>query len=121
MGFIWAKNDIASMSATLYETNITLNRAGCEPFNDVRYVLVGVDEEKREIGIHPVTKDEIELNLYPSNHLHKISIGKSYGRISNKRFMQEIQNLFHLDFNKDKGAKYDAYYDEEESVLRIHV
>lgn len=119
MNFVWAKNDVANTSVTLYETNITLNKAACRPFEDVRFVLLGYDNDTRQLAIKPVSKEDIELNLYPRANLHKISLGKSYGRISNKNFMREIATRFNLDYNKDKGIKLDAEYDEDNQAMIV--
>lgn len=121
MNFVWAKNDVANTSVTLYETNITLNKAACEPFEDVRYVLLGCDKNVRQIAIKPISKEEVELNLYPRANLHKISLGKSYGRISNKNFMNEIRELFDLDYHADKGIKLDALYDGDNQIMIVQL
>ena len=39
MNFEWSTNDIAKKTLTIYETNITLNKAACHHFEDVNYVL----------------------------------------------------------------------------------
>ena len=60
MNFEWSTNDIATMTVTIYETNLTLNKAACVHFEDVNYVLLGIDREARQIRIKPVTKQEID-------------------------------------------------------------
>lgn len=121
MNFVWAKNDVASISVTLYETNITLNKAACQPFEDIRYVLLGYDENARQIAIKPITKEDVDLNIYPKGNLHKISMGKSYGRISNKNFMLDIAQRFHLDYHGEKGLKLDAKYDENNHIMIVQL
>ena len=119
MSFVWAKSEVANMSATLYETNITLNRAACIPFKDNRYVLLGYDVELKQIAIKPVSKEDYDLNIYPKSQLHKFSLGKSYGRISNKTFMKMISELFQLDY--ENGIKFDAYFDESSNMMIIEL
>ena len=119
MSFVWAKNDVASMSVTLYDTNITLNKAACSPFEEYRFVLLGYDESTKQLAIKPVSKEEFDLNIYPRNQIHKISLGKSYGRISNKHFMKMIADLYHLDYQN--GIKYDAFYDEDEQLMLVQL
>ena len=34
MNFEWSTNDIATMTVTIYETNLTLNKAACVHFED---------------------------------------------------------------------------------------
>lgn len=121
MNFVWAKNDVATTSVTLYETNITLNKAACEPFEDVRYVMLGYDIDSKQIAIKPISKEELDLDLYPRANLHKISLGKSYGRISNKNFMKEISQRFNLDYQTTNGIKLDAFYDENNQIMLVQL
>lgn len=117
MNFEWSTNDIATMTLTIYETNLTLNKAACVHFEDVDYVLLGIDKNARQIGIKPITKQEIDDNIYPMSQLHRISLGKSYGRISNKSFVYDLSQVFGLDFNENQCYKYRVTYDLIHSIL----
>lgn len=121
MSFVWAKNDVANASVTLYETNITLNMAACAHFENVRYVMLGYDTQKKQLAIKPIPKEDIDLNLYPKSNLHKISLGKSYGRISNKNFMKEIGNQFNLNYQTDNGIKFDAQFDDDNQMMIVQL
>ncbi len=121
MNFKWIKNDIATPTVTIYESNLTLNKIACESFVDIRYVLLGIDEESKQIAIKPITKEEIDLGVYPSSQLHKISIGKSYGRISNKAFIRSIGELYNIDFATQNGVKYDATFNEQDKILVVQL
>ncbi len=121
MGFIWAKNEVITSSVTLYPTNITLNRAALSEFEEIRYVLLGYDVDLRQLAIKPVTKEEIDLELYPRNSLHKLSVGKSYGRISNKTFMSDLEKTFNLNYNDTKGIKLEAYFDSNQKLLLVNL
>lgn len=120
MNFEWSTNDIATMTVTIYETNLTLNKAACVHFEDVNYVLLGIDREARQIGIKPVTKQEID-NIYPKSQLHRISLGKSYGRISNKSFVLDLSEEFGLDFSKQQCYKLKATYDIVHTMMIIQL
>lgn len=117
MNFEWSTNDIATMTLSVYETNLTLNKAACAHFEDVNYVLLGIDKEARQIGIKPVTKQEIDDNVYPASQLHRISLGKSYGRISNKSFVYDLSQEFGLDFSQNQCYKYKVTYDVVHSIM----
>ena len=119
MSFVWSKSEVANMSATLYETNITLNRAACIPFKEYRYVLLGYDKDLKQIAIKPISKEDYDLNIYPRSQIHKFSLGKSYGRISNKTFMKLISDLFNL--NYQNGIKFDTYFDESLQMMIIEL
>jgi hypothetical protein len=111
MGLTWTTNDIATLTISLYETNITLNKAACKYFEDVNYVLLGYDDEKHMVAIKPISKDDIDNDIYPKNQLHRISLGKSYGRITNKSFIENISEMYHLDFKNNQCYKYKAKFD----------
>ena len=121
MNFEWSTNDIATMTVTIYETNLTLNKAACVHFEDVNDVLLGIDRTARQIGIKPVTKQEIDENIYPKSQLHRISLGKSYGRISNKSFVLDLSVEFDLDFSKQQCYKYKATYDIVHSIMIVQL
>ena len=111
MSFTWTTNEIASQTLTIYESNITLNKAACVHFEDVNYVLLGLDIDKKQLGIKPVTKEDINNNIYPKSQLHRISLGKSYGRISNKSFIESLAKEFNLNFEKEQSFKYKVSFD----------
>lgn len=117
MKFEWSTNDIATMTLTVYETNLTLNKAACVHFEDVNYVMLGIDKESKKIGIKPVSKQEIDDNVYPASQLHRISLGKSYGRISNKSFVYDLSQVFGLDFSENQCYKYKVTYDVVHSIM----
>lgn len=121
MNFEWSTNDLAIMTLTVYETNLTLNKAACYYFEDVNYVLLGIDKEKKQIGIKPISKQEIDDHIYPTNQLHRISLGKSYGRISNKSFVYDLCQNFGFNFQANPYYKYKASYDVIHGVMIIQL
>lgn len=121
MNFKWVKNEIATPTVTIYESNLTLNKIACENFAESRFILLGYDEEVNQIAIKPISKEDIDLGLYPPSQLHKISIGKSYGRISNKTFIKSIAEKYNLDFSAQNGVKYDATFDEKNQMLVVQL
>lgn len=117
MAFEWYINDTANDSITIYPSNITLNTSACNYFKEVKYVLLGLDSKTNQVGIKPITKEMQNLNLYPKEKLHKISIGKSYGRISDRNFINTLQTKYHLQFSNNQGIKYSAKYDQVNQIL----
>lgn len=114
--FQWIKGNAYTMIATLNDTAITLNNSAAAYFADIRWCLVGLDEENRLMAIKPVTKNEYDLHLYPMEDLHKISVGTGYARVSNKSLMSSISALIGLPLD---GIKYLASWDEKEKMLII--
>lgn len=121
MDFEWSTNDIAKKTVTIYNTNLTLNKAACRHFEDVNYVLLGLDQKNNLLGIKPVQKQEIDSQIYPEDQLHRISIGKSYGRISNKTFINELSQIYRLDLSDNKYYKYDARFDVIHQILLVNL
>ena len=119
MAFVWKTNESNTSIVTIYETNITLNKAACHHFENVNYVLLGVDEDAYSIGIKPVTKDAIDQSLYPPHQLYRLSVGKSYGRITNKPFISELKHMLSLDFHKQTCYKFMAHYDIVHDILIV--
>ncbi len=116
--FTWVKGNAYSLIATLYESNITLNQAAATYFKDVRWVMIGIDHEAKQIAIKPVTKREIDSKLVALEQLHKISVGKGYARISNKQIMEEISEMIAQPL---QAQKCDGTYDEQEGLVIIHL
>ena len=116
MAFVWSTNEISKKTVTIYSTNLTLNTAACKHFENVQYVLLGVDKENNLLGIKPV--DE---GIYPSDQLHRISIGKSYGRVSNKNFIENLAREYHLDLSDKQGLKYPANFDVVHQILTVNL
>ena len=99
MEFEWSTNDIAKKTVTIYSTNITLNKAACRHFEDVDYVLLGIDRKKNVLGIKP--------------------IGKSYARISNKSFISAIAEEYGFDLENNKCVKFKAKFDVIHQILLV--
>lgn len=114
--FEWIKGNAYSLNATLYSGNITLNASAAYYFKDIRWVMVGLDDKNKKIAIKPITKRELDLKLVPLQHLHKISIGKGYARISNKAVIQNVEAMLQL---KVDGLKFSAEFDDKENILII--
>lgn len=121
MNFEWSTNEVAKKTVTIYGTNLTLNKAACRHFENVQYVLLGLDRKNDIIGIKPIEKQHIDQNLYKEDQLHRISIGKSYGRISNKTFIDEICELYELDLTNNQGLKYNAKFDVVHQMLLVNL
>lgn len=116
--FTWVKGNAYTPVATMYANNITLNQAAAALFQDVRWVMVGLDHENKRIAIRPVTKQEIERKQVMLQQLHKVSVGKGYARISNKQVMAEIAAMLQQPLN---GEKFEAAYDEASNLLMIEL
>lgn len=111
---VWIKSNANQYILTLSQCNITLNAAAANLFQHVRWCMIGIDEEKMCLAIKPVTKEEIDKNLVDTSALHKVSIGKGYGRITSKACMEELSRLLNRDLD---ALKITAHYDENQQYL----
>lgn len=112
--FTWVKGNAGVLMLTLSSRSITMNAAAAAHFQDVRWVMIGIDADAKQLAIKPVTKQEIESRLVDLNALHKVSIGKGYGRISSKACMEALSELLKQDLD---ALKIEAVYDERENML----
>ena len=117
----WVKNEARNPCATLYTTNITLNRSAIEFLDDPWHVMLGVDKARKQVAIRPVTQQEVDEGLVSSDELYKISIGRSYGRIANRNFCNLLDELFGLGLSVESGRKYPLSYNAREGMLIIEL
>ncbi len=117
MSIKWLMVNEEQLTATFYETNITLNKVSSSYFEDAFKVLVGLDLNNKEVVIKNLNKAEAQRGNLDKNQLMDIRIRPSYGRISSKKIMSEIQKAFKLDFKNH--LKYKAKWDLNEKILKI--
>jgi hypothetical protein len=112
--FEWAKGNSFSPIITLYTNNITLNSHACMYFQQVRYCMIGINKEKRVIAIKPIPMETIDNSQISFTHLHRVSLGRGYARISNKAVLSEIAELLGRTL---EGIKCNAIFDTKEEML----
>jgi len=115
----WVKNETRSPSATIYLSNITLNRAAIEYLDNPWYVMLGVNRETKQIAIRLVSQHEVAEGMVAPDELYKISIARSYGRIANRSFCTMINDLFELNLSAEAGRKYPLLFDTRDQILVI--
>ena len=112
----WVTGNAHTQIVRLYPNNLTLNSSAAVHFNDFRYVTIGIDRTNLKVAIKPIPKRDVDLKLVPVEHLHKVSIGKGYGRISNKMVCDEIAELLNTTLD---GQKVLATYDKKSQMLIV--
>jgi len=115
----WVRNEARKPCATLYGTNITLNRAAVDLLENPWYVMLGINRALRQVAIRPVTPQEVQDGSVDSEEIYKISIGRSYGRIANRGFCALLDEIFALDLSHENGRKYPIMHNAVENVLII--
>lgn len=119
MSFVWASKKPKDGVATLYESNITLNKAASTHFERAYSVLLGIDETTMRIAVKPVSKEEVDLGTIPEEKRHKITVRPSYARVSNKKFMKEVSKVARIDLANKNSYKYKTTWSREDSALII--
>jgi len=119
MSFIWASKKPKDGIATLYESNITLNKAASSHFENAYNVLLGLDPEKRRVAVKPITKEEFDIGAIPQEKRHKITVKASYARVSNKKFLKEVAELADIDLTDNNSFKFKTKWSSDDSLLII--
>lgn len=114
----WFNKNDKKMIATIYSTNITINKPGLDKISNAYAAMVGVDEDEMRIALKPLTKGQYDSHLYPEDSILLLSGGKTYTRISSTDFVNVISDLLSCDF-KEGAKKYPCIYDEKEEILFI--
>jgi hypothetical protein len=117
--YVWASKKPLDEIATLYESNITLNKSATAYFESAYVVLLGLDRDNQRIAVKPVTKEEIKLGFVPQEQQHNITVKSSYSRICNKLFLKDVSHLLNLDFSNNQSYKFKASWDKKEKALII--
>ncbi len=112
----WINGNVMSLVVTFNTNNLTLNQNAVTHFSESRYVTVGIDHQKHALVIHPVTKEELEMNVFLPEQMHKISIGNGYGKISNKQMCDQIARYLDKELI---GQKFYASYQTRDRMLVI--
>ena len=119
MSIEWFDSSSKDGIATLYESNITLNKNTIRNIEDAYSVMLGIDKEKMQVVIKPLNKEQDMRGDIPSTHKYKITIRSSYGRIANKDFMRKIEKIGGFSLSEPK--KFSTYYDEDNNLVIINL
>lgn len=117
--FVWASKKPIDDVATIYESNITLNKSASSYFETAYVVLLGLDREALQIAVRPASKEDVSLGFIPEEQQHNITVKPSYSRICNKQFVQEVASLVGLQFGNKQGYKFKAAWNHKENALII--
>ena len=109
-------------SASIYESHITFNKNLLKYFADAYRVRVGCDTESNKVYVFLIDKDYALSGEIKESSLLKLSISKTYARISSRAVVEYILKCFNIESPMEKGfIKYDAYYDEFKKAIVIEV
>lgn len=119
MSFQWFSKNENEGIATIYDSNITLNKAASGYFDAAYSVMLGYDPNSKTIAIKPLAKETDNLGHIPEDKKYKISIKQSYSRVSNKLFIKSVSDDCGIEFKKTEAHKFVATWDATEKMLKI--
>lgn len=121
MSISWFSSDVKAKNciATIYDSNITLNKFTCDMIANAYTVMLGLDYEERAIYIKPLRKDVATRGDIPANKQYAITLRASYGRISNVDFIKEIKKLLKVSSLKDAPKKFYVEWATHGETLKI--
>jgi hypothetical protein len=119
MSILWLNKDKKPGVATFTDKAITLNTSVIDALKDCTYVMIGIDDKEDEVIIKPISLNDIERAKIDVNVLYKVSINRSYARITSKSVVEKVEQTFkNCDvFNK----KFPTSYDEIKDLIHIYL
>ena len=105
--------------ATIYDSNITLNKHACDFISTAYTVMLGIDYDNKAVFIKPLNKDVATRGDIPNSTQYNITIRSSYGRISNVDFIKEVKGVLGVDSLKINPKKFNVEYNENYNTLKI--
>lgn len=119
MGITWFDAKERTGTASLYESNITLNVEASVPFEYAYRVQVGLDGDKN-IVIAPLSKERVLRGDLDEYSLLDIAYKVSYSRICSTSLMKHIGEVTGLHLSKE-GLRFSTSWDEAKNLLTIHL
>lgn len=105
--------------ASIYENHITFNKELLKYFGDCYRVRVGIDVEEGKTFIFLMDKDHALSGEVSESSLLKISLSKSYARISSRSLVEYVRKSFELKDLSDGPLKLKAIFDEKKRAIVI--
>ena len=120
MNISWFNKDEKLGVATIYATNITMNKVISDIIEDSYGGLLGIDKEEKKIILKPISINKYNEGTIDKNMFFKLSGGKTYSRVSSTDFINEISSLFSMNFSSS-AKKYTCAWDKDEKVVIINL
>lgn len=114
----WVRNLRAEPYATLYESNITLNKPAAELLPEAQYIQMGITSDCGFIVIQPVSSEEKVVSTKDIGIFHLI-VARSYSRVTNRAFMEMLRDRCHIALSYNAGTRYPVTLDKETNILYI--
>lgn len=119
MSVIWLNKKQKDGYVTITANYITLNKQAVIPMETANMVMIGIDEEHKEVLIRPLDAGQVVRGDIEIDSMYKITINSSYGRITSKDIIKEICKIFSLEFNSDILYRFVSEWNATENILHI--
>ena len=116
MAIEWINGSNFTKIATIYDNNITLNNTCIKLVEKYKWCKLGIDKKAQKIYIKLIEDILKETNIEQGN---RISIGKTYVRITNKAFINQIYEIIGQN-KKDKKFLVDYVDSEKQFVIDLN-
>ncbi len=118
MNITWYNDKPKDCIVTIGNGSLTLNKPAIMFFENAYSVMLGVNEKEKLIFIKPLNKERAMMHDIPDSSKYRITIRTSYGRITNKAFLNEIVDWFGHDVI-DNVMKFKASWDSKNEILIV--
>ena len=118
MNISWFNKGSVDGIASIYNTNITINKTGSIPFEHAYAAQIGISIDDMCLAIKPLSKDRVDRGDLDKDLVFKLSCGATYTRISSSEFVKEVERTFNLKFT-NKPRKFVTRWDANNSLLLI--
>lgn len=118
MEITWFNEKPKDCIVTLAPGNITLNKPATTFFESAYSVMLGIEKAKQLIIIKPLSKADAMRHDIPDSNKYKMTVRSSYGRVTNKAFVEELSEMFNLDVTL-VAKKFKATWDHKNELLVV--
>jgi len=118
MEITWFNEKPKDCIVTLAPGNITLNKPATTFFESAYSVMLGIEKTKQLIIIKPLSKADAMKHDIPESNKYKITVRSSYGRVTNKAFVEELSELFNIELGA-VAKKYKATWDHKNELMVV--
>ncbi len=119
MSIEWINKEKNTNAVTIYINNITLSKQATSMFDNAIGVVVGFDTANKNIVIKKVTKDELEKKEINKDDIYELTIKPSFGRINNKKLIDQLAKHLDIDFQKQVSYKFSAVWNTGLKMLIV--
>lgn len=106
-------------SVSIYESHITFNKAMLNYMKEAYRVRIGLDEDGKKAYIFMYNKDQALSGEFKETSLLKLSLSKTYARISSRSVVDYVLSSFDLQLPESGFLKFNATYDDSRKAIVI--